>query len=301
MFELNQLRCFVAVAEELHFGRAAERLHLTQPPLSRQIQILERVLDVELLNRTSRSVRLTPAGRRFLIEAQRILRLSEEATATARRIAAGQAGSLTVGFTAASAYRTLPDLVQAIRGRLPEADLLLKEMVSAAQTEALASGRIDVGLLRPPLPEAADGSLRVARETLMVALPEDHPLAAGEAVPVAALAASPMITYAPDEARYFHDLVAETFAQASLAPRFVQHLAQIHTILSLVRSGLGLALVPDSAATLRVLGLVLRPLASPPPRPVELFLVWRRGNDNPVLPVVVDLAGGLLPAEQSQN
>ncbi|GJD52907.1 Hca operon transcriptional activator HcaR [Methylobacterium crusticola] len=292
MFELNQLRCFVAVAEELHFGRAAQRLNLTQPPLSRQIQILERILDVVLLSRTSRAVHLTPAGRRFLAEARRILRLSEEAAATARRIAAGQAGSLTIGFTAASAYRTLPDLVRTARARLPEADILLKEMVSAAQAEALGAQRLDVGLMRPPLPPVADRSLRVARETLMAALPGDHHLARGDAVTAAALAAEPFIMYAPDEARYFHDLATELFAREGLSPRFVQHLAQIHTILSLVGSGLGLALVPDSARALQVKGVVLRPLATPPPRPVELFMVWRESNDNPLIPIVAELAAG---------
>lgn len=293
MFELSQLRCFVAVAEELHFGRAAERLHLTQPPVSRQIQVLERVLDVALLNRTSRAVRLTPAGRRFLVEARRILRLSDEAAATARRVAAGEAGSVTLGFTAASAYRTLPDLVRAARTRLPEADILLKEMVSSAQAEALGAQGIDLALMRPPLPTADAASLRIARETLVAALPEDHPLAAGASVTAEALAAEPLIAYAPGEARYFHDLVGDYFAQAGLAPQAVQHLAQIHTILSLVRSGLGLALVPDSAASLRVAGVTLRPLVPAPPRPVELFLVWRRSNDNPLIPILAELAGAL--------
>ncbi|TNC06027.1 LysR family transcriptional regulator [Methylobacterium terricola] len=293
MFELSQLRCFVAVAEELHFGRAAERLHLTQPPVSRQIQVLERVLDVALLNRTSRAVRLTPAGRRFLVEARRILRLADEAAATARRVAAGEAGSVTLGFTAASAYRTLPDLVRAARRRLPEADILLKEMVSAAQAEALGAQAIDLALMRPPLPAAGDASLRIARETLLAALPDDHPLAAGASVTAEALAAEPLIAYAPDEARYFHDLVDDYFAEAGLTPRTVQHLAQIHTILSLVRSGLGLALVPDSAASLRVAGVTLRPLVPVPRRPVELHLVWRRSNDNPLIPILAELAGTL--------
>ncbi|TGD94624.1 LysR family transcriptional regulator [Methylobacterium nonmethylotrophicum] len=293
MFELSQLRCFVAVAEELHFGRAAGRLHLTQPPVSRQIQVLERVLDVALLNRTSRAVRLTPAGRRFLVEARRILRLADEAAATARRVAAGQAGSVTLGFTAAAAYRTLPDLVRAARARLPEAEILLKEMVSAAQAEALGAKGIDLGLMRPPLPPAADGSLRIARETLVAALPDDHPLAAGDAVAAAAVAAEPLIAYAPDEARYFHDLVADYFSGADLAPRAVQHLAQIHTILSLVRSGLGVALVPESAASLQVAGVTFRALVPAPRRPVELHLVWRRGNDNPLIPILVELAASM--------
>ena len=137
MFDLNQLRCFVAVAEELHFGRAAARLNMTQPPLSRQIQVLEHIIDAPLLERTSRSVRLTPAGRSFLPEARRILKLAESASQVARRIALGKTGSLKIGFTAAAAYGFLPELVAACRAKLPEVDFSLKEMVSGDQFEAL--------------------------------------------------------------------------------------------------------------------------------------------------------------------
>ena len=133
MFDLNQLRCFVTVAEELHFGRAAARLNMTQPPLSRQIQVLEHIIDAPLLERTSRSVRLTPAGRSFLPEARRILKLAESASQVARRIALGKIGSLKIGFTAAAAYGFLPELVAACRARLPEVDFSLKEMVSGDQ------------------------------------------------------------------------------------------------------------------------------------------------------------------------
>lgn len=141
MFDLNQLRCFVTVAEELHFGRAAARLNMTQPPLSRQIQVLEHIIDAPLLERTSRSVRLTPAGRSFLPEARRILKLAESASQVARRIALGKSGSLKIGFTAAAAYGFLPELVAACRAKLPEVDFSLKEMVSGDQFEALTRAR----------------------------------------------------------------------------------------------------------------------------------------------------------------
>src|SRR6185503_6260139 len=147
MFDLNQLRCFVTVAEELHFGRAAARLNMTQPPLSRQIQVLEHIIDAPLLERTSRSVRLTPAGRSFLPEA--------------RRIAMGKTGSLKIGYTAAAAYGFLPELIAACRARLPEVDFSLKEMVSGDQFEALTSGQIDAGLLRPPIARPELASRRV--------------------------------------------------------------------------------------------------------------------------------------------
>ena len=161
MFELSQLRCFVAVAEELHFGRAALRLNMTQPPLSRQIQILERVLDVTLLERSNRAVRLTPAGQRFLTDARHLLKLAESAAVLARRMANGKAGSINIGFTATSAYSYVPALVAACRRELPDIEISLKEMVSSDQLKRLDSGEIDIALLRPPIPRGNLGAFRV--------------------------------------------------------------------------------------------------------------------------------------------
>src|ERR1700745_3715558 len=175
MFDLNQLRCFVTVAEELHFGRAAARLNMTQPPLSRQIQVLEHVIDAPLLERTSRSVKLTPAGRSFLPEARRILKLAETASQVARRIALGKTGSLKIGYTAAASYGFLPDLISACRARLPEVDFSLKEMVSGEQLEALATGQIDAGLLRPPIARPEFATRRVVAAPLLRAIPKTDP------------------------------------------------------------------------------------------------------------------------------
>lgn len=293
MFDLNQIRCFVAVAEELHFGRAAERLNMTQPPLSRQVQILERILDVALFERTSRSVQLTPAGRSFLPEARHLLKLAGNAALVAKRVAAGKAGSIRIGFTAASAYSFLPDLVAACRTQLPDVDLALKEMVSGEQLEALGAGEIDAALLRPPVPAAGMGFFRVASEQLLAAVPEAHPLAAKDTLTLDDFIEVPLIMYDPYQARYFHDLVAELFSGAGFLPRPVQHLTQVHSILALVRSGLGLALVPEAARNLHATGVMLRPVAPRAPRPVELFLGWRRDNANPLLPILRDIARGL--------
>ena len=289
MFELSQLRCFVAAAEELHFGRAAERLHMTQPPLSRQIQILERVLGVQLLARTSRIVRLTSAGRTFLPEARRILHLAESAAVSTRRTAAGDLGSVAIGFTAAGSYSFLPELIIAARERLPGVDLVLEEMVTAEQVEALASRRIDVALLRPPVRRELD-SLRVVREPLLAALPADHRLAKGRRPALGDFDRQPFVMYSPYEARYFYDLLAAIFAKAGVAPRYVQHMSQVHAILALVRAGLGAALVPAAAASLQFQGVVLRPVETRPARPVELYLAWERNNDNPALPAFVGMA-----------
>jgi DNA-binding transcriptional LysR family regulator len=289
LFELSQLRCFVAVAEELHFGRAAERLNMTQPPLSRQVQILERLLGVKLLERTSRVVRLTPAGRTFLPEARRLLHLAESAAVSTRRIAAGEAGSVAIGFTAAAGYSFLPELITTARERLPGVDFVLEEMVTSEQVEALAFHRIDVAFLRPPVRREFE-SVRVLREPLIAALPADHRLAKGRLPILGDFDRQPFVMYLPYEAQYFYDLVAAIFAKAGVAPRYVQHMSQVHAILALVRAGLGAALVPAAAASLRFEGVAFRPIETRPARPVELFLAWERKNDNPVLPAFVELA-----------
>ena len=198
MFDFSQLRCFATVAEELHFGRAAARLNMTQPPLSRQIQVLERVLDVQLLDRTSRSVRLTAAGRSFLPEAQRILRLAETATHVTRQVAAGRAGVLKLGFTAASAYDFLPRLVIAARAELPEVALSLREMVTKDQVEELLAGRIDAALVRPPVTHPDLASVRALAEPMLVAVPADNPLAERAALSLADLDREAFITYAAE-------------------------------------------------------------------------------------------------------
>ncbi|HEY1858442.1 LysR substrate-binding domain-containing protein [Acidocella sp.] len=290
MFDLNQLRCFVTVAEELHFGRAAARLNMTQPPLSRQIQVLEHIIDATLLERTSRSVRLTPAGRSFLPEAVRILKLAESASQMVRRIAFGKTGSLKIGFTATTAYEFLPELIAACVEHLPDVDLSLKEMVSSEQLEALTSGQLDVVLLRPPFVRRELMSIRVVAEPLLAAVPRGNPLADAEALSYADFDGKPFIMFSPYESKYFHDLLVTQFAKADVFPRYVQHLSQVHSVLALVRAGLGLAIVPRAAAMLHYHDVHLKPLSDPSPALAELFMVWRRDNESPLLPVLVDIA-----------
>jgi DNA-binding transcriptional LysR family regulator len=293
MFELSQVRCFVAVAEELHFGRAAARLNMTQPPLSRQIQILERILGVPLLQRSNRLVRLTPAGQSFLTEARLILKLTESAALLARRVAEGKAGSVNIGFTAGSSYSYVPELVAACRHQMPDVELILKEMVSGDQLKRLGAGEIDIALLRPPIPRSGLQSFRVKAEPLIAAVPVRHRLAQDEVIGLPDLAAEPFVMYAPYEARYFHDLLVELFSRAALTPVYVQHLAQIHSILAMVHSGVGVALVPEAAQNLQFSGVALRPLAEPQQRAAELYFVWRDDNDNPLLPLIATIASDL--------
>jgi DNA-binding transcriptional LysR family regulator len=284
MFELSQLRCFVAVAEDLHFGRAAARLNMTQPPLSRQVQLLEHALGIRLLARTSRSVALTPAGRAFLLDARRILLLADGAGLAAQRVARGEAGSITLGCTAAASYGLLPRLVAFATAAMPGIDLVLQEMVTAEQMEALASGRLDLGLVRQPFDRRVVESAPILREPLLLAVPQGHALAGGAEPAIADLDRQDFIMWSPVEARYFHDLITGLCAAAGAVPRHVQYISQTHTMLALVSAGLGLALVPAAARALRFEGVVLRPVRSRRPAEVELHAVWRRDATNPALP-----------------
>ena len=296
MFSLARLSCFIAVAEELHFGRAAERLHMTQPPLSRQIQQLENELGVVLIDRTTRSVTLTPAGVAFLPDARRILQLAEGAALTVKRVPAGDLGTVVVGFTAASAHAVLPRLLDKAREQLPDVQLELREMVTAAQIEGLMTGELDLGMARPPLKRPGLVSRPLLHEQLVAAVPSAHPLAAlPRQLTLTDLDGQDVIMYSPVEARYFNELLISTFTIAGATPRYVQYVTQVHTMLVLVRSGIGIALVPASAATLHPNDVVFRSVSAFRERPVELDAVWRGDSTNPAL---LRLLRDVLPARE---
>jgi DNA-binding transcriptional LysR family regulator len=296
MFSLARLSCFIAVAEELHFGRAAERLHMTQPPLSRQIQQLEAELGVQLIDRTTRSVTLTPAGIAFLPDARRILQLAESAALTVKRVPAGDLGTVVVGFTAASAHAVLPRLLERTRAKLPDVKLELREMVSAAQIEGLMTGEIDLGMARPPLKRPGIVSRPLLHEQLVAALPAEHALVGqARALTLNDLDGQDVVMYSPIEARYFNELLISAFTIAGATPRYVQFVTQVHTMLVLVRSGIGIALVPASAATLHPEGVVFRSIGAFRERPVELDAAWRQDSTNPAL---LRLLRDVLPARE---
>lgn len=290
VFTLNQLESFVAVAETLHYGRAAERLSISQPPLSRRIQLLERELGVELFDRTGRAVRLTTAGQAFLGDARRILGLSEQATLTVRRIPSGEIGTVAMGFTASSAHSVLDTFVAAARSRLPGVDLVLRERVSGTQLEELRSGELDLVLVRPPVGGTGLAHRPLYREPLLAAIPAGHPLAAPHrTLHVHDLDGEPFVMYSPAEARYFYEVLVGVFRSAGIAPRYVQHLSQVHTILALVRAELGLALVPRAAEAIGLDGVVLRQVDGIEGEPVELVTAWRENDDNPAMHAIRDL------------
>lgn len=282
MFTLDQIRCFVAVSEELHFGRAAERLQMTQPPLSRQIQKLERMLGVSLLDRDHRSVRLTAAGQAFLLECHELLATAERAPATARKVAAGFEGVVRIGFTAAAGYGILGPLLERIRGAVPRVQLDLEELVTREQTEAIASGALDLGLARPPFDSEIFDSTQLVAEDLVLAVPSDHPLAGRtDGVSEQEFRELDLIMHSPATARYFYDLAIRLFPIDH--QRVVHTVGQITTMIALVHARRGAALVPESAGFLRVEGVELVPLGERARGVVELHAIWNRRSTNPAL------------------
>lgn len=290
IIETSQLRCFIAVAEELHFGRAAERLNMTQPPLSRQIQLLERSLGCELFTRTSRSVKLTQAGESLRTDAHKVLRLLESAAISVRHVSEGRKGDIRCGFTAASAYQFLPMLLRRLNQRIPGANVSLKEMVSRRQIEALESDELDIGLLRPPIDHDQFDAVCVSREQMILALPRGHPLCDQPVITWPDLDNVDLIMYDSHEAQYFYDLLAGQFTRHGVFPRFRQRLTQIHTILSLVRSNIGAAIVPESASILDVADVVYRTVHARRPLMAELYFVWRKDTRDPLVAELVALA-----------
>jgi DNA-binding transcriptional LysR family regulator len=298
MFSLDQIVAFVAVAEELHFGRAAERLNMTQPPLSRQIQRLERTVGVTLLDRDNRRVRLTPAGRAFLEESRRLLALVDTAGDLARRVESGAVGTLRLGFTAASAIGLLGPLLQHLSDQLPGVDVILHEQVSADQVDGLLRGELDLGLARPPFDSEALASRVVNREALCAAVPAGHRLTTlGRALRPGDFSNEPIISYNPVQSRYFHELSVRFLTNAH--PRIEQQVHQVLTVVLLVAAGRGSALVPAAARTLGVPGVTYLDLvqggseavadAEVPGLPVETHAIWNRDYANPALARVLAL------------
>jgi DNA-binding transcriptional LysR family regulator len=285
--ELNHLRCFVAVAEELHFGRAAARLFMTQPPLSRQIHLLEEALGLVLFERSSRSVKLTEAGRIYYDDASRILRLADQAADSARRVARGDAGQVTIGFTAVSGYQMVPALLAAARTYLPGITVVLREMVSIAQARALETRAIDLGVMRAQYASRGLVYRQLSREPLLLALPAEHPLACSattaaerrRSVAARELEDEAFVMYSPDGGKYFHDRITGLLTAANVRVRHVQFIDQTHSIVALVRAGHGMAIVPASARELGFRDVVYRPLWTTDAW-AELDLVWNEEQNN---------------------
>lgn len=284
MVELRHLRYFVAVAEELHFGRAATRLRVSQSPLSQQIIQLERELGVELLQRTRRRVELTAAGEVYLQEARRVLAYSARAEEAARRAARGEVGRLVLGFAGSAAYGVLPLLLKASRERLPDLGVELRgEMLSSELVRALGEDEIQIAILMRTSTENPDLAVAVVRrEPFVVALPTDHPLARRKLVDPRDLSEEHFVIFPRRRGAVLHDAVINACQDAGFSPRVVQEATELPTQVSLVAAGMGIALVPASMHHLRYHGVVYRSLIGRPSAP-DTAVAWRREGETPTV------------------
>ncbi|MES2017113.1 MAG: LysR family transcriptional regulator [Pseudomonadota bacterium] len=288
--ELRQLRYFIAVAEELHFGKAATRLHMTQPPLSQTIQGLEELLGTPLFERNRRAVALTPAGAALLPEARRMLLQAGDLPELVRRAAAGEAGRLSLAFVSSADYSVLPPFLRQYRAQYPQVQIALQEATSDLQVDDLLHARIDAGLLIPPLPDKARADLdylKVLAEPLILAAPTG--LAGGTgALWLKDLPPTPLIIFPRPIAPALHDAILACFRAAGITPEIGQEAIQMQTIVGLVSAGMGIALVPQSVSNLMRPGVEYRALRDATPQ-VETGLAWRRDNTSPVLQGFLDL------------
>jgi DNA-binding transcriptional LysR family regulator len=278
--ELRHLRYFMTVAEERHFGRAARRLRIAQPPLSRQIQALETELGFALFDRSRRRVSVTPAGDALLSHARRVFETLDLGIHAARRAASGQTGRIAIGYPSSVAFSGLPELLRAFRLRSPGVEIALRELPPQEQIEALKDGRLDVGLIRGPIHDEELASRRVRSEPLFVALPTDHPLAARPRIALEMLAHEPFVAFPRHRGPAFFDYLIKLCHSAGFSPNIVQEAPQMD-IVSLVAAGFGVALVPGSLMHAGRPGLVFRPIVGAPR--TELLVAWRPGDASPVL------------------
>ncbi|MET0265562.1 MAG: LysR family transcriptional regulator [Duganella sp.] len=283
--ELRHLRYFVAVAEELSFTRAAERLHIGQPPLSHQIQMLEAEIGARLLERSKRWVRLTEAGKLFLDDARRVLALSEEAARTARRAERGEAGELRVGFTFSTPLTPLfAAVINRYRQRYPGVTLTLQEMSTFGQLDALLDRRLDLGLVRPPegaLPEAISLTV-LRRDPLVLVLPEDHALAHKDSLAISDIRGQPLVMYPKSVGTGLHPKLWSLCKAAGFEPTIAVEAGEASTIIGLVAAGSGISVLPSAFSIIRMQGVCYRPLADQDAT-TALLLARRAGDTSPLV------------------
>ncbi len=281
--ELRRIQYFVAVAEEAHFGRAAERLRMAQPPLSQQIKALEAELGVRLFRRTTRRVEITPAGQQFLRRAREILAAVDNAVTEAAQVAEGALGHIAIGFTGSATYDLLPSLVRVLRADLPGIELDIRgEMLTPHQVASLIEGTLDLAFLRPPVRSAKVEVRVLRREPLIAVLPAQHPLAERDSVRLSDLADEAFITYPSHNRSVVYEAVLDACQHAGFVPSSINEVSETSTLVSFVAAGLGVALVPASVQHLQITGASYRPLAGTT-REVELALATRVDEQSPLV------------------
>ncbi|MET3811484.1 LysR family transcriptional regulator [Arthrobacter sp. UYEF3] len=301
-YTIDQLRAFVVVAEEMHFGRAAERLNISQPPLSRQIQSLERHLHVQLFDRSRRAITLTTAGAGYLSDIRRSLELLEASEVNVRRASDGLRGSVHLGFTLIVGNIFVPQLLKLAAEELPGVKLVLHEMNTARQPSALQEGTIDLGMSRPVPGLLELHSKRLPSDTLLAAVPKNFGLCRNYAssgasglpiLPVAALDGQDFVMYAENGPAYFYDLLRSIFTLWKVTPLTVQEIVEVYTMLQLVDSGIGVALIPSSARRWVGENTQLFRMPELEPHTIDSTLIWNKASRNPALKRVLELTDRL--------
>jgi DNA-binding transcriptional LysR family regulator len=298
-FELRHLRYFLAVAEELHFGRAARRLGMAQPPLSQQIAALERILEVQLFSRSSRQVRLTPAGVALLPEARRILGLALRAAAVAGAAARGETGVLTVGMSASSSFGLVPPLLREFRSRHPTVEVVLRDGIADTHLSELATGVLDVALVRGPYETARFRVETVQREPVMAVVPADHALAGRTDVLWGELKSERFVLFPRSAAPPLFDAIIASCSAAGFVPEVAHETSQWLTVSALVAAGVGVGFAPASAAAVQIRGVEFVGLSGGS-TVTELSAVWRPDDLSPLPERFVAAARSLMsPANQA--
>lgn len=292
MLDLAHLRSFVALASELHFGRAAQQVNMTQPPFSRQIKKLEEHLGVSLFERTSHSVKLTQEGHQLLPRAEEIIRQSVEIEQTAKQSKGTKRGEISIGFYAAASFGFLPRLMLHASKKYPNISVSLKEMTTIQQLEALTFGDIDLGLMRPTFSGKQFMAKKVMREELIAAIPLNNPLARHQQLTLEDINNEPFIMYHPD-APYMHDLLSRAFQQAGIYPPVVQSMTNAQAIMALVSVGMGVAIIPEHARFASFDKVIFRPIQLPSDTAAELQVIYRKDARNPVISCFRDLASDI--------
>ncbi len=295
--ELRHLRYFVAVAEELHFGRAAQTLGMAQPPLSQQIKRLEVRLGVALFRRNRRHVELTDIGAVLLDEARALLAHASRVSEAVRRAAAGTAGTVRMGFVGSAAHEVLPALLRRFREAVPDGRVTLTELATTEQVTAIADGTMDAGLVRMPISSTDVATRPLVEEPLVIALPDFHPLAHRRRLPLAVLADQPFVLFGRQLNPLFHDEVISACHDAGFSPDVVQEAGEMPTIVSLVAAGLGVSLVPASMERLRTDGVVYIPLQGRGVR-ITIALAWRREHPSPLVSNLIRVARETWPSRR---
>ncbi|WET38816.1 LysR family transcriptional regulator [Citrobacter enshiensis] len=277
--ELRHLRYFVAVAEELHFGRAAARLNISQPPLSQQIQILEQQVGARLLARTNRSVALTAAGRQFLADSRQILGLVNEAAARAERLHQGEAGELRIGFTSSAPFiKAVSDTLSGFRQDFPDVHMQTREMNTREQIAPLSEGALDMGLLRNTLlPDTLNREV-ILHEPLMAMIPREHRLAQKPVVTLVELAKEPFVFFDPHVGTGLYDDILGLMRRYNLTPVITQEVGEAMTIIGLVAAGLGVSILPASFQRVKIDEMCWIPIAEAD-AVSEMWLVWPKHHE----------------------